>query len=146
MITSYITSSVEETEMWGKRLGQTLVPGDRLALLGNLGAGKTAFVRGVMEGLGTLDADVSSPTFAIMNEYLTEKAQVLHFDFYRFHDEAEIWTQLDLEGQFCDSKIIIAEWPDKISDFKLHFNRITSLEVLDSNRRLIQLNWNPFKS
>ncbi len=78
----FVTNSPEETEELGERLGRALSPGDVVAFTGDLGAGKTAFTRGIARGLGIGDR-VTSPTFAIVNEYEGGRLPLFHFDMYR---------------------------------------------------------------
>lgn len=78
----FLTNSPEETERAACRLAKSLLPGDTLAFRGGLGAGKTAFVRGLAEGLGIADG-VSSPTFSLVHEYGEGGNRLVHFDMYR---------------------------------------------------------------
>ncbi len=103
------THSEEETEALGERLGKCLPSGSVLALYGDLGAGKTALVRGLARGLGITES-VSSPTFTIVNEYPGHPA-LFHFDLYRLHDARELYDigwedYLDREG------ICVTEWSE----------------------------------
>ena len=86
----YITHSPEETEALGAKFALSLHPGDVVAFSGDLGAGKTAFTRGVLRGLG-YTGRVTSPTFAIANEYHTDRADVAHFDLYRILDSEALF-------------------------------------------------------
>ena len=79
---TYITHSPEETEKLGEALGRCLAPGTVLAYRGELGAGKTAFTRGLARGLGYREP-VTSPTYTIVNEYLGGRLPLFHFDMYR---------------------------------------------------------------
>ena len=78
----YVTNSEEETEALGARLAAVLTPGTVVAFTGDLGAGKTAFTRGLARGLGVTDR-VTSPTFTIVNEYEGGRLPLFHFDMYR---------------------------------------------------------------
>ena len=106
-----ITNSEAETVLEGERLGKTLSPGAIVALYGGLGAGKTAFTRGLALGLG-INAAVSSPTFTIVNEYLGE-IPLFHFDMYRLETEAELfdigWDDYLERGGVC-----AVEWSEKV--------------------------------
>ena len=88
----YITHSPEETEALGAEYAKSLKAGDVVAFSGDLGAGKTAFTRGVLHGLG-YEGRVTSPTFAIANEYETPTVKVAHFDLYRILDLAVLKWQ-----------------------------------------------------
>ncbi|MCL2023856.1 MAG: tRNA (adenosine(37)-N6)-threonylcarbamoyltransferase complex ATPase subunit type 1 TsaE [Oscillospiraceae bacterium] len=107
-----ISNSPEETENIAAEFAKTLIGGDCVALFGGLGAGKTAFVRGMARGLG-IAASVSSPTFAIVNEYTGENVTLAHFDMYRL----STWEDLEACGffEYLDSGAILAvEWSENI--------------------------------
>lgn len=106
------SNSVDETEAFGARYAATLSPGDVLTLDGDLGAGKTAFARGVLRGLGYAGR-VTSPTFAIANEYDTEAAAVAHFDMYRILDAEALW-ELGFEDYLDGERILLIEWSENI--------------------------------
>ena len=109
----YLSHSVEETEALGRRLGAVLRPGVVIACRGALGAGKTAFTRGLARGLGC-EARVTSPTFTIVNEY-DGPVPLFHFDMYRLGGPEELfdigWDDyLDREG------VCAVEWSERISE------------------------------
>ena len=88
-MTEFITNSELETEQLGERLAKAVSGGAVIAMYGDLGAGKTAFVRGMARGMG-LTCRVSSPTFTIVNEYLGER-ELIHFDMYRLSGAEELF-------------------------------------------------------
>ena len=106
------TKSAQETKEKAAAFAKTLKKGSVIGFLGDLGAGKTAFTGGFVKGLG-IDADVSSPTFAICNDYIGEENRVLHYDMYRI----ESWDDLYSTG-FFDSlesgAYILVEWSENI--------------------------------
>jgi tRNA threonylcarbamoyladenosine biosynthesis protein TsaE len=103
--------SEAETRAWGRRLGERLVGGEVLALIGELGAGKTRFVQGLGEGLGVDAWQVSSPTFAIRHDHVG-RVTLLHLDFYRLHDADEVeWLGM-LDAP--DDAVIAIEWADRL--------------------------------
>lgn len=106
----YLSHSPEETEALGARYAETLRPGDTVALDGDLGAGKTAFARGVLRGLGW-PGRVTSPTFAIANEYETPRGPVVHFDLYRILGEDALFD-LGFEEYFDGRRILLIEWSE----------------------------------
>jgi tRNA threonylcarbamoyladenosine biosynthesis protein TsaE len=106
------THSQEETAAVGQRLAPSLVPGSVLLLIGDLGAGKTALVRGLAEGLGVAPEDVSSPTFTLMQEYRGGRLPLIHVDLYRLNDAREI-DDLGLEELGLGSVLAI-EWAEKL--------------------------------
>ena len=86
----FITHSPEQTEAVGAALAKILLPGDIVAYRGDLGAGKTAFTRGLAQGLGCKEP-VTSPTYTIVNEYLSGRIPLFHFDMYRLHSSDDLW-------------------------------------------------------
>lgn len=108
-MTEHVTHSEAETTAVGRLLGERLAAGDAVLLSGPLGAGKTAFARGLLEGLGG-DADaVSSPTFTIVQEY-AGRVRMQHVDLYRL-SPVEV-DDLALEDLWEDS-VLVVEWPDR---------------------------------
>jgi len=106
------THSQDETADVGRRLASTLTPGSVLLLIGDLGAGKTALVRGLAEGLGVASEDVSSPTFALIQEYRGGRVPLIHVDLYRLNDAREI-EELGLE-ELGLSSVLAIEWAEKL--------------------------------
>jgi len=107
-----LTHSAEETESLGERLASRLSAGDVVYLEGELGAGKTAFARGVARGLGAAGRDVASPTFALLHEYAGEGGAIVlrHLDLYRLSDSAKELEVLGLPESVADAPVCI-EWP-----------------------------------
>ena len=103
--------SETETELAGEHLGRTLIAGDVVLLFGDLGAGKTAFVRGMARGVGANPDDVSSPTFTIVQEYAGRSAILYHVDLYRL-DPEEI-DDLGLEDLVAGDGIVAIEWAER---------------------------------
>ena len=106
-----ITNSEQETEALGARFAERLPGGTVVAMYGDLGAGKTAFVRGMARGMG-LNCRVSSPTFTIVNEYLGER-ELIHFDMYRIADENELETTGFYDYPQQES-VFAVEWSENI--------------------------------
>ena len=102
------TAAEQETEQAGEALARTLTRGDVVLLYGELGAGKTAFVRGMARGLGANTEDVSSPTFTIIQEYAAASATLFHVDLYRL-EPAEI-EDLGLDDMLDAGGIVAIEW------------------------------------
>ncbi len=129
------TESAEATRAIGARLGQLLRNGDVLALIGDLGAGKTVFTQGVAEGLG-IRVPVTSPTFVLINCYRAADGRVLqHADCYRLTAaSAEMWD-IGLTDLMVDDQILIIEWADRILDLLPTARLEISLTYLDANRR-----------
>jgi tRNA threonylcarbamoyladenosine biosynthesis protein TsaE len=112
MTVTTITHSESETAAVGRDLAATLSPGAVVLLFGDLGAGKTAFVRGLAEGLGVPADDVSSPTFTLMQEYRGGRVTLIHVDLYRLNDAREI-DDLGLE-ELGEHAIVAIEWAEKL--------------------------------
>ena len=110
----YITHSPEETEALGAEYAKSLKAGDVVAFSGDLGAGKTAFTRGVLHGLG-YEGRVTSPTFAIANEYETPTVKVAHFDLYRILD-SEALFEIGFAEYLDGSRIVLIEWSENAAD------------------------------
>ena len=131
----YITSSPEETEKLGFELGKKLLGGEVIAYKGGLGMGKTCFTRGLASGLG-YNGEVTSPTFALINEYLGGRLPLYHFDMYRISS----WEDLYSTGFFDYQEmggVIAAEWSENIEN-ALPENTITvSFKALDETKREI---------
>ncbi len=106
-----ILSSPDETESFGYAMGQLLRGGDVLALIGELGAGKTALVRGIVAGLGVPAALVTSPTFSIVHEYQA-RLPVIHIDLYRLQ-KLEDMDSIGLSDYLTDDVAVAIEWADR---------------------------------
>ena len=106
-----VTTSEEETSLAGEALAAELGPGDVVLLYGQLGAGKTAFVRGLARGFGARDEDVSSPTFTLIQEYAGGRVTLYHVDLYRL-EPREI-DDLGLEELICGDGIVAIEWAER---------------------------------
>ena len=107
-----LTHSEAETSAVGRELAASLSAGDVIVLAGNLGAGKTAFVRGLAEGLGIDPSAVSSPTFTLVQEYRGGRLLLRHIDLYRLTPrEAD---DLGLEEMTLDGAVLAIEWPDRL--------------------------------
>ena len=109
----YLSNSVEETEALGAELAGRLEPGDVVAFTGDLGAGKTAFVRGLARGLGIPDR-VTSPTFTIVNEY-EGPIPLFHFDMYRLED-ADALFDIGWEDYLSRDGVCAVEWSERVTE------------------------------
>jgi tRNA threonylcarbamoyladenosine biosynthesis protein TsaE len=107
-----ITHSEAETSAVGRNLAASLEAGAVVLLFGDLGAGKTAFVRGMAEGLGVAPGEVSSPTFTLVQEYRGGRVALFHVDLYRLDDPREI-DELGLDEIAADG-VLVVEWAEKL--------------------------------
>ena len=110
----YKTNSPAETERIGAALGKILKPGTILAYRGDLGAGKTAFTRGLAKGLGCGEI-VTSPTYTIVNEYLSGRIPLFHFDMYRLASSDDLWD-IGWEDYLDRGGVCAVEWSENVSD------------------------------
>ena len=110
----FITNSERETEELGVRLAERLEPGNVVAFTGDLGAGKTAFTRGLARGLGITDR-VTSPTFTIVNEYEGGRLPLFHFDLYRLSSSDELFD-IGWEDYLACGGVCAVEWSENVSD------------------------------
>ena len=109
-----ITKSPEQTELLGKKLAELLRPGDVIAYYGDLGAGKTAFTRGLAAGLGIREA-VTSPTYTIVNEYLSGRMPLFHVDMYRLSSSEELFD-IGWEDYLARGGVCAVEWSENVAD------------------------------
>ena len=110
----YITNSPAETEKLGAALANVLTPGTVIAYRGDLGAGKTAFTRGLARGLGC-DELVTSPTYTIVNEYLGGRLPLFHFDMYRLASSDELFD-IGWEDYLERGGVCAVEWSENVAD------------------------------
>ena len=131
---TYITHSPEETEKLGEALGWCLAPGTVLAYRGELGAGKTAFTRGLARGLGYREP-VTSPTYTIVNEYLGGRLPLFHFDMYRLRCADDLWDigwadYLDRGG------VCAVEWSENVAEALEDAVTVTIRKLSDTTREI----------
>ena len=110
----FITQSVQQTEELGRLLAQQLQSGDVITYTGDLGAGKTAFTRGLALGLGITER-VTSPTYTIVNEYLSGRLPLFHFDIYRLSSSDDLYD-IGLEDYFARGGVCAVEWSENATD------------------------------
>jgi len=110
----YLTNSPEQTEELGARLAGLLKPGAVIAYYGDLGAGKTAFTRGLARGLGITEP-VTSPTYTIVNEYLSGSMPLFHFDMYRLGSSDELFD-IGWEDYLTRGGVCAVEWSENVED------------------------------
>lgn len=130
-----ITHSPEETIKTAEKIGTQLRAGDMIVYKGGLGAGKTTFTRGIATGLGLGDC-VSSPTFALVNEYQGENITLYHFDMYRIQTEEGLESTGFFDYPFSENVAII-EWSENITDFLPENTINITINVINENDREI---------
>lgn len=132
----YITNSPVETEAVGQALGQTVTAGTVIAYSGDLGAGKTAFTRGLARGLGITEP-VTSPTYTIVNEYLGGRLPLFHFDMYRLGSADDLWD-IGWEDYLERGGICAVEWAENVEE-AMEDALWVHIEKVDENTRSITL-------
>ena len=132
----YITNSPVETENIGAALARVLPAGTVIAYRGDLGAGKTAFTRGLARGLGFNEL-VTSPTYTIVNEYLGGRLPLFHFDMYRLHSADDLWD-IGWEDYLERGGICAVEWSENVAD-ALEDPIVITIEKLGEDTRRITL-------
>ena len=130
----FITNSPEETEAVGAALGKILQPGMILAYRGDLGAGKTAFTRGLARGLGYCEP-VTSPTYTIVNEYLGGRLPLFHFDMYRLASSDDLWD-IGWEDYLERGGVCAVEWSENVDDAMENAVYITIHKTGEECRRI----------
>jgi len=130
----FITNSPQETENVGAALGKILKAGTILAYRGDLGAGKTAFTRGLARGLGYADP-VTSPTYTIVNEYLGGRLPLFHFDMYRLASSDDLWD-IGWEDYLERGGICAVEWSENVEDAMENAVYVTIHKTGEETRRI----------
>ena len=130
----FITNSPAETENLGAALGKLLPAGTVLAYRGDLGAGKTAFTRGLARGLGCNEL-VTSPTYTIVNEYLGGRLPLFHFDMYRLRSSEDLWD-IGWEDYLERGGICAVEWSENVADALEDAVTITIEKLGETSRRI----------
>ena len=131
---TYETNSPAETERIGEALGKILTPGTVIAYRGGLGAGKTAFTRGLARGLGCQEM-VTSPTYTIVNEYLGGRLPLFHFDMYRLRSSDDLWD-IGWEDYLERGGICAVEWSENVADAMETPITITIEKLGEDTRRI----------
>ena len=130
----FITNAPEETEALGEKLAKLLRPGTVLAYLGDLGAGKTAFTRGLARGLGCRET-VTSPTYTIVNEYLGGRLPLFHFDMYRLTSSDDLWD-IGWEDYLDRQGVCAVEWSENVPEAMAGALTVRIEKLGDSVRRI----------
>ena len=130
----FLTNSPVETENVGAALGYILKPGTVIAYRGDLGAGKTAFTRGLARGLGSTEL-VTSPTYTIVNEYLGGRMPLFHFDMYRLASSDDLWD-IGWDDYLDRNGVCAVEWSENVEDAMEDAIFITIEKLGEDSRRI----------
>lgn len=130
----FITNTPEETELVGQRLGEKLIGGEIIAFRGDLGAGKTAFTRGIAKGLG-ITMRVTSPTYTIVNEYIGGRLPLFHFDMYRLASEDDLFD-IGWEDYLRRGGVCAVEWSENVSEAMEDAISVEIEKISDESRKI----------
>ena len=130
----FITNSPAETELVGVKLAQQLTAGTIIAYKGDLGSGKTAFTRGLARGLGARES-VTSPTYTIVNEYLSGRLPLFHFDMYRLRSADELFD-IGWEDYLDRGGVCAVEWSENVADALENPITVTIEKLGEDSRRI----------
>jgi tRNA threonylcarbamoyladenosine biosynthesis protein TsaE len=136
-VATFTSNSAEETEAIGREFASGLRAGDIVALQGELGAGKTHLIKGIVAGLGSV-TPVTSPTFTLVHEYSGGRLPVYHFDFFRLED-ARAAAQLGLDEYLFGEGVSLIEWADRFPELLPAETRWLRMEMKSSQERVIHL-------
>ena len=137
----FITHSPEETEKIGAALGRVVPAGTVIAYCGDLGAGKTAFTRGLARGLGCTE-QVTSPTYTIVNEYLSGRLPLFHFDMYRLASADDLWD-IGWDDYLDRNGVCAVEWSENVRE-ALEDPVIVRIEKISDDSRRITMEGGDF--
>ena len=130
----FTTHSPQETEQLGQKLGQILPAGTVIAYRGDLGAGKTAFTRGLARGLGITDP-VTSPTYTIVNEYTSGRLPLFHFDMYRLHSADDLFD-IGWDDYLERQGICAVEWSENVAEAMENALTVTICKTGEESRKI----------
>ena len=130
----YETTSPGQTEAVGEALAKALMPGTVIAYRGDLGAGKTAFTRGLARGLGYREP-VTSPTYTIVNEYIGGRLPLFHFDMYRLGSAEDLWD-IGWEDYLDRGGVCAVEWSENVEEALDSFILVNIEKTGDESRRI----------
>ena len=132
---TFISNSSGETESFGRKFAENVKAGDILALVGDLGSGKTQFVKGLAAALGS-KTTATSPTFTLIHEYTGDRIPIYHFDFFRIEDR-ESAERLGLDDYFFGDGVSVIEWADRFRELVPENARWISFETKSETQRAI---------
>jgi tRNA threonylcarbamoyladenosine biosynthesis protein TsaE len=136
-VATFTSNSPADTEEVGRDFAKKIGPGYVLALKGDLGAGKTQFVKGLVAGLGS-DAPVASPTFTIIHEYPGGRLPIYHFDLFRLEDQQAL-VRLGLDDYLFGDGVSVIEWADRFPELVPEQAHWIHFEIKSENTRAIMI-------
>ena len=132
------THQPTETRQWGERLGRALRPGDVVALIGDLGTGKTTLTQGIAQGLGIDASSVTSPSFVLMKEYRAGRIPLYHIDVYRLDGVPEM-QRMGYEDYLTPQSVAVIEWAQKLGSILPSEHLAVELEHADESVRRVTI-------
>jgi tRNA threonylcarbamoyladenosine biosynthesis protein TsaE len=132
-VATFISNSTGETESFGQQFAGTVKPGEVIALIGELGSGKTQFVKGLTAAIGAT-TPATSPTFTLIHEYSGGRLPICHFDFFRVEDQHSA-ERLGLDDYFFGDGVSVIEWADRFPDLIPENARWISFETKSETQR-----------
>jgi len=136
---TFTTNSPEETVALGRKLAKQLAPPRLVVLRGELGAGKTTLVKGIVEGFHAgSEQNVTSPTFTLIHEYRSPVANIYHIDLYRVDTPRELET-LGIDDLFGERSVVIIEWGEKFERFRCERDVEIAIERAGENQRVVMV-------
>ena len=134
----FITSSEKETKLLASKFSKKLKTGDVVLLIGPLGAGKTAFAKGILKGLGEKEDSVRSPSFTLIREYHTKQGKVYHIDLYRLRRKEELINLGYQDYFYSPSAVVLVEWANKVEGLIPKGKKVI-IDFLGINKRRIKI-------
>jgi tRNA threonylcarbamoyl adenosine modification protein YjeE len=131
-----ILYSLDDTKSLAGRVAPWLKKGDVLALKGDLGAGKTAFARFLIQALSGRDVEVNSPTFTLLQTYPSPAGEIWHYDLYRIEDESAL-AELGLEDALAH--LVLIEWPERLGRYKMPITATLTFTLGENNTRTVEI-------
>ena len=136
---SILSKTPDDTLSLGKRIGSAVVQGVSIALIGDLGSGKTTFVQGIAQGLGVSEKYyITSPTFTIVNTYPAGPFTLCHLDLYRLSDAEEL-EHIGFDDLVSPNHILVVEWPELLNDISFNFDLEIDFQFDDQYNRIISI-------
>ena len=133
----YISNSLDDTYLIASEIKKNLTNGDVVLLRGDLGAGKTQFVKKIVKAFGGNENIVTSPTFTLVNEYSLQKIKIYHFDLYRISSPNELYN-IGIEEYFFSDAISFVEWPERAEElFNFSHKQIIIKKLSETSRKII---------
>ncbi|MBF0433620.1 MAG: tRNA (adenosine(37)-N6)-threonylcarbamoyltransferase complex ATPase subunit type 1 TsaE [Fibrobacteria bacterium] len=133
---TFFTQSEEATQKWAEQFARNLKVGDAVALIGDLGAGKTVFARGIARGFN-FKGYVTSPSFALVNEYDAD-VFIYHIDLYRLEPDAD-WDEIGIDHYLTHEGITLIEWPERVNHLDIEFDYQIAISYKSEGEREIRV-------